>query len=189
MARTRSEQVADAAIELLVNSGMRGLTHRAVDERAGLPTGSTSNIARSREALLELVLDRLYELQEAHSHAGEIRPLPREALVEFIAGALEYQYTAHREQTLARFEMALESNRRPELRAVYDRMGGDIRNLAIRLMEASGSREPVRHGLMIIAHIEGVTFEAVAGAGGAPEPERLRKDLADLLSGMLDPKP
>ncbi|MFC7719614.1 hypothetical protein [Nonomuraea recticatena] len=60
----RSETVAEAAITLLAERGMRGLTHRAVDELAGLPSGSTSNLARTRAALLELTLLRLTELEE-----------------------------------------------------------------------------------------------------------------------------
>ncbi|HEY1174567.1 MAG TPA: TetR family transcriptional regulator, partial [Phytomonospora sp.] len=50
--------VADAAIALLADKGTRGLTHRAVDEQAGLPQGSTSYYFRSREALLKGALDR-----------------------------------------------------------------------------------------------------------------------------------
>lgn len=46
------ERSLRAAIELLAAEGIRGLTHRRVDERAGLPEGSTSNAFRTREALL-----------------------------------------------------------------------------------------------------------------------------------------
>ncbi|MEV7376054.1 TetR/AcrR family transcriptional regulator [Streptomyces sp. NPDC090301] len=42
---------------------MRGLTHRAVDERAGLPQGSTSNHARTRQALLETAVRRQVQLE------------------------------------------------------------------------------------------------------------------------------
>lgn len=55
---SRAERIGDAALDLLVERGMRGLTHRAVDERAGLPQGSTSNHARTRQALLETAVRR-----------------------------------------------------------------------------------------------------------------------------------
>lgn len=51
-ARRRIE-IADAALAVLAAEGSRGLTHRAVDEAAGLPSGSTSNHFRTRSALLE----------------------------------------------------------------------------------------------------------------------------------------
>jgi AcrR family transcriptional regulator len=62
---TRQQLVLDAAIEVLGNRGMRNLTHRAVDDRAGLPMGSTSNLFRTREALIAGVLGRLQERERA----------------------------------------------------------------------------------------------------------------------------
>ncbi|MFC7648743.1 TetR/AcrR family transcriptional regulator [Streptosporangium lutulentum] len=59
----RAELIAETAVTLLAERGMRGLTHRAVDEAAGLPPGSTSNLARTRSALLELTLARLTEVE------------------------------------------------------------------------------------------------------------------------------
>ena len=52
----KRERVLDAAIEVLGTRGLRGLTHRAVDEVAGIPQGSTSNYFRTRESLLEAVV-------------------------------------------------------------------------------------------------------------------------------------
>ena len=61
----RTRQVGDAAIAVLAEQGARGLTHRAVDAEAGLPSGTTSNYARTREALLTLTLTRIAELEAA----------------------------------------------------------------------------------------------------------------------------
>src|SRR5690349_2893472 len=47
----RKDVITDAAIQLVAEQGMRGLTHRAVDRRAGLPEGSTSAYFRTRKAL------------------------------------------------------------------------------------------------------------------------------------------
>ena len=62
--------MADAAIAVLADHGGRGLTHRAVDQAAGLPPGTTSNYARTREALLTLALTRIAELDAAEGAAG-----------------------------------------------------------------------------------------------------------------------
>jgi hypothetical protein len=50
--------------------GLRRLTHRAVDQAAGLPPGTTSNYARTRAALLTLTLTRIAELDAADSPPG-----------------------------------------------------------------------------------------------------------------------
>ncbi|VXA97031.1 TetR family transcriptional regulator [Arthrobacter sp. 9AX] len=61
----RRTRLLDAALALLADKGMKGLTHRAVDAAARLPEGTTSNYYRNRTALVDAVLDRLLELDAA----------------------------------------------------------------------------------------------------------------------------
>ncbi|GAA3834324.1 TetR/AcrR family transcriptional regulator [Sphaerisporangium flaviroseum] len=187
----REELIAEAAIMLLVERGMRGLTHRAVDEAAGLPLGSTSNIARTRAALLALTLARLTALEErsfAAVPAGGGVNTPDE-LADLMTGLLHVQLTEGRRTTLARYELALEATRRPELRKVYDEAGRRFREVAIGVLAAAGSPDPVRHGRQLVAFGEGVIFDAVAGAGTVPSTEELRSGMRELLHGMLDGLP
>lgn len=178
---TRADTIAEAAITLLAERGMRGLTHRAVDEAAGLPPGSTSNLARTRAALLELTLSRLTVLEQ-RAFAKALRP--EHDLVDQVAGALQVQLQDPR-RTLARYELALEATRRPELRAIYDRAGALFRDPAVALLTALGSEDPVRHSRQLVAFGEGVMFDAIAGAGTAPTYEELREGVRELLRGML----
>jgi DNA-binding transcriptional regulator YbjK len=187
----RAELIADTALELIAERGLRGLTHRAVDEAAGLPQGSTSNVARSRAALLEGALDRLAE-REARMLA------PDEALqlvggVSDLAGALalalHQSMTDGRVLLLARLELALEATRRPALRARYDALGSGIREPLAEALRAMGSADPVRHSRSLVSWCEGVLFYAAAGAGTArlPDPAELRAGAEELLRGMLGP--
>ncbi|MFF4414869.1 TetR/AcrR family transcriptional regulator [Streptosporangium sp. NPDC001559] len=187
MKSQRAELIAETAIALLAERGMRGLTHRAVDEEAGLPPGSTSNLARTRLALLELTLERLTELEAVTFAAllDDAGPGSPEALVELAARTLWEQLTAGRHRTIARYELALEATRRPELREVYDRAGSRFRAPAVAVLAAAGSPDPVRHGRQVVAFGEGVMFDAVAGAGSDPTLDDLRLGLAELLRGML----
>ncbi len=183
----RSEAVAEAAITLLAERGMRGLTHRAVDEVAGLPPGSTSNLARTRAALLELTLSRLTELEErvfAESLAVEA---PGD-LPDLMAQVLHVQLRDGR-RTLARYELALEATRRPELRAIYDQAGRRFRDPAVALLAAAGSTDPVRHARQVVAFGEGIMFDAIAGAGVEPTLDELREAVRELLAGMLRGQP
>ncbi|WP_327712243.1 TetR family transcriptional regulator [Streptomyces sp. NBC_00464] len=72
---SRTALITDAALALLAERGMRGLTHRAVDERAGLPQGSTSNYARTRQSLLEATVRRLAEREARVLAPGDL-PAP-----------------------------------------------------------------------------------------------------------------
>ncbi|WP_035702460.1 TetR/AcrR family transcriptional regulator [Glycomyces tenuis] len=181
----RARHVADAALDLLAERGMRGLTHRAVDEIAGLPLGSTSNVARSRVALLELALTRLEAIEtERFTSAGPF-PEDPDALAALLAAALTDLIGRHRSLSLARYEMALEANRQPALRRRYDQLGRRPRELATAAMAAAGSPDPPRHGRTLLAFVEGLTFDALAGAGDAPSAEELHSALRGLLRGML----
>ncbi len=72
---SRAELIADTALAPLAERGMRGLSHRAVDEAAGLPQGSTSDHARTRAALLEAAVHRL-ALRESQTADASGTPAP-----------------------------------------------------------------------------------------------------------------
>jgi Tetracyclin repressor-like, C-terminal domain len=191
---TRPDLIGDTAIALLAERGMRGLTHRAVDEAANLPAGSTSNRARTRSALLETTFARLCRLEAEVFEAAAnpdgllgLRNLTPELAADLVAHQLHDTLTLRREQVLARFELALEATRRPELRAIYDTVGATFRDPARGLMTALGSTDPERHGRSFIAWSEGLMFDSVAGAGNhaAPTREEIRAGVLELFRGML----
>ncbi|MET9836051.1 TetR/AcrR family transcriptional regulator [Streptomyces sp. NPDC006385] len=187
---SRADLVADAALTLLAERGMRGLTHRAVDETAGLPQGSTSNLARTRQALLELAVRRLAD-REARVLALEEMPDPRgglDALADGLALATHRSLTRGRHLTLARYELALEATRRPELRAYFDATGARFRDQLTALLTAVGSTDPARHVLSLVAWADGLMFSCVAGSYSADVPslEEVRAGVRELFAGMFD---
>jgi DNA-binding transcriptional regulator YbjK len=115
----RRARLADAAIALLAAAGGHGVTHRAVDTRAGLPAGTASNYFRSREALLLAAAERAIELHQADMTRAERRPArpgdPIEQAIELIADSLLEASTVHRDRYRALFELRMESLRRPVL--------------------------------------------------------------------------
>jgi DNA-binding transcriptional regulator YbjK len=190
---TRAELIADTALGLLAERGMRGLTHRAVDAAAGLPPGSTSNLARTRLALLEATVRRLAE-REARVLAMEEMPDPRgglDSLVDGMALAVHRSLTGNRELLIARYELALEATRRPELRAFFDATGRQFRDALTGLMTAAGSPDPARHVLSLVAWADGLMFSCAAGSYHADVPSlgEVRDGLRELLDGMLQRRP
>lgn len=189
---SRADLIADAALALLAERGMRGLTHRAVDEHAGLPQGSTSNHARTRQALLEAAVRRLAE-REARvlAPAGLLAPAAGpQGLVAALASALHRYLTRHPQLLVCRYELALEATRRPELREFFDATGRQFREPLMALMTAAGSTAPERHTLSLVAWCEGLMFSCAAGSfsRSVPSEEELRTGFAELLSGMLGPR-
>lgn len=114
----RRDALADAAIAILGTSGSHALSHRAADERAGLPPGTASNYFPGRDDLLAAAASRVAALQLAEMAAADgAAPVPvgQAGLAELIGESLYAAATRHRVRYLAVFELTLESTRRPAL--------------------------------------------------------------------------
>jgi DNA-binding transcriptional regulator YbjK len=202
---SRRALIADAAISTLARDGMRGLTHRAVDRTAGLPEGSASYYFRTRQALLQATVERLAELTstdmlagaalvDSAATAGTAGPRPAgEELSAFgaLAAALvESWLTTGRERQLARYELSLEANRRPELRQTLVTTGAAIRVVIAGRLAAAGVPEPEQRAADFAAFIDGLLFDQIAGAGNrqltAPD---VRAAIGTLLAGMAVSRP
>lgn len=189
----RPEVIADTAIALVAERGLRALTHRAVDEAAGLPQGSTSNHARTRAALIEAAVRRL-AVRESQVTALEEMPTGEdtEALADALALALHRYLTRDPSLLLARYELALEITRRPGLREMYVRTGTSaFREPLVAMLTRAGSAAPERHTLSLVAWCDGMLFSCTAGSYAAEVPSltELRAGLRELLHGMLDSSP
>jgi DNA-binding transcriptional regulator YbjK len=185
--------IADAAIRLLAEGGLRALTHRAVDEAAGLPQGSTSNHARTRAALIEAAVRRL-AVRESQVISMEEMPRGEDAdeLADGLALAMHRYLTNDPSLLIARYELALEITRRPALREMYVRIGTSaFREPLTAMLRSAGSAEPERHTLSLVAWCDGMLFTCTAGsyADEVPSRAQLRAGLRELLHGMLDASP
>ncbi|APA99337.1 TetR family transcriptional regulator [Nocardia seriolae] len=180
----RRTRLADAAIETLATAGQRGLTHRSVDQAANLPEGSCSNHFRTRESLLEAAVARL-----AEHDARELALLPTEArdpdeLARLITDLIAKWTTVDRTRMLARYELALESTRRPKLRKALRDSGLRLRTTAADLLSTLGAPDPAARAHALVACIDGLIFDRLAGAG-EPGTEQIYEAVRILLRGYL----
>ncbi|MDT0529866.1 TetR family transcriptional regulator [Micromonospora sp. DSM 115977] len=113
----RRAALADAGLRVLAATGARGLTHRAVDAEAGVPTGTASNYFRSRDALLgalgERIMERFAPDERVLAELGA-----REPSLELFTDYLRYiveRTTRQPDLTRALIELRLEAARRPDL--------------------------------------------------------------------------
>ena len=157
----RRAVIAGAALEVLELDGGRGLTHRAVDRRAGLPQGSTSNYFQTREALLTAALHRLVELEQPSVRAMEALvpdgPYAPHRAAELVAEMVRtWLAPDHAGLALARYELFLEARRRPEFRAALDAVRHDYLLLVEQLLPTAGCRNPRRHAPQLLALLDGL---------------------------------
>ncbi|MEV7612702.1 TetR family transcriptional regulator [Streptomyces sp. NPDC089799] len=107
----RRAALLDAAIEVLAGEGSRGLTLRAVDKEAGVPTGTASNYFVNRAQLLGQILRRTRE-RLVPDESVLTGPLDTADLLRDLLARMRRERSVH----IAMLELRLEATRRPELR-------------------------------------------------------------------------
>jgi len=112
----RRRELLEAAVHVVADEGLRGLTHRAVDRRAGLPEGTCSAYLRTRQALQLAVTEYV-----SATLAADVDALAAE-LVECTGDedravaltlALFERWLDERELITAKLELSLEAPRNP----------------------------------------------------------------------------
>ncbi len=169
----RRRRIADAALEVLGTRGSRGLTHRAVDEAASLPEGSTSNYFRTRPALLEAAARRHVELDippEGELETAEADPgsLDPEAIRGLLLAALgNVLDPAARPTLVARYELTLEATRSAELQEVMSESRRRVAALTETLLRASDCESPAPHAAQLVAVLDGIAADALQAPDAA----------------------
>ena len=180
----RRTEIVDAALAVLAEQGLRGLTHRAVDGAAGIAAGSTSYYFRTRAALVQACVARLLELDLA-AELPAVRDAGPDALLDVLTGVGVAMVTGERRRTLARYELSLAAARDPQLRAHLVRGGDIIRRLGAQVLAGRGVAAADAAADELAAVLDGLVFTALLR--GPHEPARLarwmRPALARALSG------
>ncbi|MGW0466661.1 TetR/AcrR family transcriptional regulator [Streptomyces sp. NPDC003027] len=154
---------------------MRGLTHRAVDAAAGLPTGTTSAYYRTRSALLSALVRRLVELDQAELTAA-VRRTPAFRSAAELADGLTALAVARlagegRRRSLARYTCAVESVRDPELREILVPRENPARDAVRRFLAAEGVEDPEGRTLTLLVCVDGLVLDRVVGGGTVTKEE------------------
>lgn len=171
--------ILDAVVTLLATRGLEGVTHRAVDEIAGLPQGSSSYYFPKKLALLTQAAQHLAELLEKDcdelqgGFAETAAKHGLDAAVEYVAKELVAYADKSRHLFLARMELTLAAARRAELVDIGTELTAAARRpIAFFLELISNGRTDVPvetcAGL-----IDGITLMYATGQGPKPTTDQV----------------
>ena len=156
----------------MAHSGLRGLTHRAVDAEAGLPQGSCSAYMRTRLALLtrlteyvtaQFALD-LTDLTQRIEEHGEVDGYVVRETVAMLRSWLEEP-----DLLLVRIELTIEGARQPAVNEILLEQGSQLVGIVEHAMASTG-KEP-DHGARTDAD-RGSRRRPAARRTGEPGPAR-----------------
>jgi DNA-binding transcriptional regulator YbjK len=165
----RKVRIADAAIDVLGRDGLRALTHRAVDARAGLPQGTCSYHHRTRRSLLGATLNRIAELDRADMAGSD-------STLDGAVAVLGRWLGPGRVRTRARLVLMLDAEARRDLGPEAGRLAdGFVAGATAAVGEAGRAR-------LLVALLDGlVADDLVRGGDAAPPPDELRARVAAVL--------
>jgi TetR/AcrR family transcriptional regulator, regulator of biofilm formation and stress response len=187
----RRTRILDAVLTIVGREGTGAVTHRAVAAIAGVPLAATTYYFSSRDDLLAEALEHAAreDLAELEHDAAEFAadPLTAATLADRLTANVAGWLRGGRPALLAKYEISLESARRPEL-AATSRAWTDayLRAIAPALAKL-GSPDPQRDGSIVFAAVCGMVLDELA----APQPEFeqavLRPAVERLLVGLTKP--
>jgi DNA-binding transcriptional regulator YbjK len=160
----RRGELLEAAVDVVADSGLRGLTHRAVDARAGLPQGTCSAYLRTRLALLVSLTEHVGLLLARDVDAMAVAAAPHAEDPEVVAQAvtdLLLRWLRRPEIVRTQAELALEAARRPELMDVFDPWRQGLVRVVEELVRRAGREDPALRAAVGVAAIEGVLATAI----------------------------
>lgn len=186
----RRRQLLDAALQVVADQGLRGLTHRAVDRQAGLPEGSCSAYLRTRRALQAALTEYV-----AGALAADV-----DALAEDLQGcsgaddrAVEltlqlFLRWLDSRKLLAKLELSLEASRDPELAALLASWRARLVEVVEGVMSSRGTLGSGERAETLVASLDGILFAALL------KPPRTRqaflaRSLRLLMTSLAGPGP
>jgi DNA-binding transcriptional regulator YbjK len=182
----RMELLLRAALQVVAEHGLRGLTHRAVDRQAGLPEGSCSAYLRTRKALVLALTDYVaHQIRaDVEDLAGDLATcaLQDEQAIErvttFFMGWLEQP-----ELLVARMELTLESARDAQLATVLQGCRQGLVDLVEQILTARGKDHSDALAQTLVTSFDGVLLGALPRPVESRQPF-VRQSIEVLIRGL-----
>lgn len=179
---TNRDRVLAAAIELLGTQGLRALTHARIDQAAGLPKGSTSNVFRTRAALLAGSVEAILEGERSAVDEG-FGPTTEAELVEGLAHLLDVITGRGRVPTTARLVLFMEGSHDEGVREALSAGRAQLLEMTRPQLARLGAPDPQAAAEAVAACLEGLILHRI----GRHDASDARPVIATVVRGALHP--
>jgi DNA-binding transcriptional regulator YbjK len=185
----RRRELLDAALHVVADEGLRGLTHRAVDRRAGLPEGTCSAYLRTKQLLLLAVAEHVAatlaaDVDRLAAELAECAGEEEQAVAR--TSALFERWLEERELVLAKLELSLEAPRNPAVAEVLSSWRGRLVAVVDGMLTRAGKQHSLPRSEALVASFDGLLIAALQ----KPLAERrafLSESLSLVLHALTEP--
>jgi DNA-binding transcriptional regulator YbjK len=161
----RRRQLLDAALHVIADQGLKGLTHRAVDRHAGLPEGSCSAYWRTRNALQAALTEYVAAslLADVDALTEQIRVCGPDDEQASVAATLELflRWLDQRELLVARLELTMAATRDDELAQLLADHRARLIGIVEEIMTAAGKEHGEARAEALVASYDGILLAAL----------------------------
>ncbi|MEO6473253.1 MAG: TetR family transcriptional regulator [Aeromicrobium sp.] len=162
--RQRREQLLDAAIALFAEGGSRGITHRAVAARAGLPPATTTYYFNSIDELIDEALSRHIEKWLSDLRHLTKTPADIDLSLDDASGLISAVFAVRSVEIVGvQLSIYLAAALNPDLRSKAAESLDALEALAAQVLGRVGVPEPAALAQSIVALIAGSALRRTSG--------------------------
>ena len=168
-------RLLDAALSIVGSEGLRALTHRRIEDEAGLARGSARYHLGTNDQIIAATLEHAV-LRDSRMNEAVLAKVGFEALAGSttsfpeILAALVSAFLENPGALRARYELLLEATRRPSLEAEAQRWRAHFVSAAELALTAAGQADPHTFAVLLVACIDGLVLDAlITGRTNTPE--------------------
>ncbi|WP_121254545.1 TetR/AcrR family transcriptional regulator [Nocardioides ferulae] len=184
--QARRAKLVEAAIEVIAERGLEGVTHRSVAARAGVPLSTTSYFFGSLDELIGAAVTEI---------ADRVRASVDAVVADAAGGALDRRELAERlvrllaaaspQLVLVQFEAYLATSRRPDLRPAVRAIMLGFEEATAAALAAVGVADAPGAARQFVAVIDGFALHRIAWPRDDEDADALASALTRLLESYL----
>ncbi|WP_431238836.1 TetR/AcrR family transcriptional regulator [Mycolicibacterium aichiense] len=184
----RRTEIIDAAIEVMAQVGLAGLSMRLVANQAQIPLGALSYYFDDKSDLIAQSFAQLSdrEIDRVVATAQRLDPsMPAEQLADLVADMIIDGFSSPPGAIVTRYELVTEASRDERLRPMFEAWYAAMIPALSRLFRDIGSGQPELDSRTVMAVMAGLEIDNLYRPLGPVDKRRIRATLRHVFTAVI----
>jgi DNA-binding transcriptional regulator YbjK len=184
----RRIEIIDAAIEVMAQVGLAGLSMRVVANQAQMPLGALSYYFDDKSDLVAQAFQQLSdrEIERVVRTAEQLQPtMSAEQLADLVADMIIDGFASPQGAIVTRYELVTEASRDERLRPMFEAWYVAMVPALSRLFRDLGSRQPELDSRTVMAVMAGLEIDNIYRPLGPVDKRRIRATIRHAFRAVI----
>jgi DNA-binding transcriptional regulator YbjK len=184
----RRIEIIDAAIEVMAQVGLAGLSMRVVANQAQMPLGALSYYFDDKSDLVAQAFQQLSdrEIERVVRTAEQLQPtMSAEQLADLVADMIIDGFASPQGAIVTRYELVTEASRDERLRPMFEAWYVAMVPALSRLFRDLGSRQPELDSRTVMAVMAGLEIDNIYRPLGPVDKRRIRATIRHVFRAVI----